>query len=93
MKISPSVGFVSPAMHLMTVVFPQPDGPRRTMNSPDLISRENFSSAVTLPYLLVRSFTRSVVKITSYCSEKYFHFNGILIFFQNFIDNSLHFLT
>ena len=33
---SPSVGRSSPAMHLSSVVFPQPDGPTTQTNSPVL---------------------------------------------------------
>ena len=38
----------SPATILSAVVFPQPDGPTSTMNSPSSTSSEKSSSAVTL---------------------------------------------
>ena len=36
----------------MVVVFPQPEGPRRTMNSPSAIASETLSTAVTEPQCL-----------------------------------------
>ena len=38
--IAPSFGCSKPAMERSNVVFPQPDGPSRVINSPCLISRD-----------------------------------------------------
>jgi hypothetical protein len=39
MRISPEVGSSMPAIIRRRVVFPQPEGPRRTRNSPSAVSR------------------------------------------------------
>src|SRR5947208_4840493 len=48
MRISPSEGDSRPAMHRRVVVFPQPEGPRRTTNSLSWTSKSRFSTA-TVP--------------------------------------------
>src|SRR5207249_4551208 len=59
MKTSPSVGCSSPAIMRSSVVLPQPDGPRRTRNSPSLVAKETWSTAASdAPgYRLVRDST------------------------------------
>ncbi len=49
----PEVMSSSPAIILRAVVFPQPDGPRMTMNSPSRMSRESSSTAARLPKVFV----------------------------------------
>src|SRR5947208_3182601 len=53
MKISPAVASSSPAMRRSAVVFPQPDGPTRTVNCLSGISRVSSFTAVTAPNFLV----------------------------------------
>ena len=43
---------LSPATMRMVVVFPQPEGPSKTMNSPSEIARDTLSTAVTEPQRL-----------------------------------------
>src|SRR5215216_4266561 len=52
MRISPSLISRRPASTLRRVVLPQPEGPRRTRNSPSSTLRSRFSRTVTAPYLL-----------------------------------------
>ena len=47
-RISPALGCSSPATHRSTVVFPDPDGPSSTNNSPSCTSRDT-SSRTALP--------------------------------------------
>ena len=49
MKIEPESGFSKPAIMRSTVVFPDPDGPSKVINSPANISSETFSTARTEP--------------------------------------------
>src|SRR5919204_2866470 len=49
MRIRPAVTFSRPPMERRRVVFPHPDGPTRTMNSPSPIVRLTPSTAVTPP--------------------------------------------
>jgi len=46
MAIAPEVGSSSPATIRRAVVFPQPDGPTRTMNSPSVMVQVSASTAV-----------------------------------------------
>src|SRR5262249_35380072 len=46
MAIAPAVGSSSPAIIRRAVVFPQPDGPTRTMNSPSAMVQVSASTAV-----------------------------------------------
>src|SRR5499426_2594695 len=46
MAIAPDVGSSSPATIRRAVVFPQPDGPTRTMNSPSAMVQVSASTAV-----------------------------------------------
>src|SRR3990172_8750176 len=48
-RISPPVGFSSPAIIRRRVVFPQPDGPKRTRSSPSCVERSTPSTALTSP--------------------------------------------
>ena len=50
-------------MHLSNVVLPHPEGPSKTMKSPELISSEKSSNAVRRPYFLVKFLILRVVKI------------------------------
>src|SRR5215475_2139121 len=52
MRISPLVGGSSPAIMRSSVVLPQPDGPRRTRNSPSRVTRSTPSTARTSPNTL-----------------------------------------
>src|SRR3990172_6331204 len=49
MRISPAVGSSSPAIIRRSVVFPQPDGPSRTRNSPSLVARDTPFPAAPWP--------------------------------------------
>ena len=49
MYTRPALGFSSPATVRIRVVFPHPDGPSTTRNSPDSISRSTPATAVTSP--------------------------------------------
>ena len=49
MTISPSVGSSIPAIIRRRVVFPHPEGPRRTRNSPSFVARSTWSTARTFP--------------------------------------------
>src|SRR3990172_3390499 len=49
MRISPEVGSSSPAIIRRRVVFPQPDGPSRTRNSPSSVERSTPLTALTSP--------------------------------------------
>src|SRR5215218_6726483 len=49
MTTSPDVASSSPAVMRSTVVFPEPDGPTTTMNSPSSISRSRSSTATVPP--------------------------------------------
>jgi hypothetical protein len=46
-QISPDVGSSRPAIMRSRVVFPEPDGPRRTRNSPSRLSRSTPTTAPT----------------------------------------------
>ena len=48
-RISPLSGRMKPASTISSVVLPDPDGPRRVMNSPLAISRLTLSSAAVRP--------------------------------------------
>ena len=52
--ISPSSGVSRPARQRSKVVFPQPEGPSNTKNSPESISKETLLSAIAEPYFLVK---------------------------------------
>ena len=56
-QIWPSVTSSSPAMQFSSVDLPQPDEPRRTMNSPSLTSMLRFLRTCTEPKFSSRSFT------------------------------------
>src|ERR1700738_1164448 len=49
--MSPEVGSSSPALIRSSVVFPEPEGPRRTRNSPSRLSTLTSTTAPTLPRL------------------------------------------
>src|ERR1700704_5161287 len=50
-RISPDVGVSSPAIIRKSVVFPEPDGPRKTRNSPSRVSRSTSLTAPSSPCL------------------------------------------
>src|SRR5689334_23113469 len=54
-QISPSMISIRPAMAFRRVDLPQPDGPRRTTNSPRPTSRSSFSITLTAPNSIARS--------------------------------------
>src|SRR5260370_117565 len=60
--ISPVVTVSNPAIIRMVVVFPQPEGPTRTTNSPSVVVRLTSSTAKTSPYRLLTfvSSTRAI---------------------------------
>src|SRR5512143_1255018 len=47
--MSPAVGSSIPAIIRRSVVFPHPDGPRRTRNSPSAVARSTCATALTCP--------------------------------------------
>src|SRR5216684_261060 len=49
MRISPEVGSSSPAIIRRSVVLPEPEGPRRTKNSPSRLSRLTLTTAPSCP--------------------------------------------
>src|SRR6266496_926587 len=49
-QISPEVGSSSPAIIRRSVVLPDPEGPRRTRNSPSRLSRSTPTTAPTWPW-------------------------------------------
>src|SRR5713226_10642742 len=51
MRISPEVGSSRPAIIRSRVVLPEPEGPRRTRNSPSRLSRSTLATAPTFPRL------------------------------------------
>src|SRR5918994_5000757 len=59
MRISPSVISSSPAIIRSAVVFPHPEGPTSTMNSPSSMPRSKSSTARVSPYRLV-TFSRTI---------------------------------
>src|SRR5207244_3969527 len=59
-QISPSEISRSPAMALRSVDFPQPDGPRRTRNSPLATSKDMRSRTRRAPYSMTRSRTATL---------------------------------
>src|SRR3990172_755980 len=60
MRISPSVGGSNPAIMRSKVVLPQPEGPKRTRNSPSLVDRSTPSTAQTSPKHFFRPWTSTV---------------------------------
>ena len=50
-RISPEVGVSSPAIMRRSVVFPDPEGPRKTRNSPSRVSRFTLLTAPSSPSL------------------------------------------
>ena len=54
-RIVPVVWMSSPAMARNSVVLPQPDGPRKQMNSPSSMASDTFLSAWKLPKFLLSS--------------------------------------
>src|SRR5579864_6026497 len=50
-RISPAVGDSRPAIILKSVVFPEPEGPRKTRNSPSRVSRSTSLTAPSSPCL------------------------------------------
>src|SRR5262245_49969243 len=50
-RISPEVGSSRPAIIRSSVVLPEPEGPRRTRNSPSRLSRFTFLTAAACPAL------------------------------------------
>src|SRR5262245_2964683 len=51
MRISPWVGVSRPAIMRRSVVFPEPDGPRKTRNSPSWVTRSTSLTAPSCPCL------------------------------------------
>src|SRR5215213_9401107 len=68
MRISPSLISRRPASTFRSVVLPQPEGPRRTRNSPSSTFRSRFSRTVTAPYFL-KIWRNSTVDIVASALE------------------------
>src|SRR2546422_993408 len=66
MMMSPWSAVSSPAMHLKVVVFPHPDGPKRTTNSPFLTSSDRSSTATVPSYFFWRLMSRTSLIKTNY---------------------------
>src|SRR5450756_2880541 len=66
----PPVSGSSPAMQLSAVVLPQPDGPRRAMNSPAWIVRLSSRRAACSPKLRLTASRRSSEKRCS-CTARF----------------------
>src|ERR1700727_1884640 len=65
-RISPDVGCSSPAIIRKRVVFPEPEGPRKTRNSPSRVSRSTSLTAPNSPCLnTLVSFRVSTTAIQS----------------------------
>src|SRR2546421_5824812 len=62
MRIFPAVGASSPAIIRSSVVLPQPDGPRRTRNSPSWVARSTPSTARTSPKCLLTARVSTVAR-------------------------------
>src|SRR5690242_18472649 len=62
---SPPVISSSPAIERSKVDFPQPDGPTKTMNSPDLMSRSMPWRMLRLPYDFLTWFSLTSAMISS----------------------------
>src|SRR5215467_3357071 len=62
-RISPAVGVSRPAIMRRRVVFPEPDGPRKTRNSPSRVSRLTLLTAPSSPSL--NTLVRSLVSTTA----------------------------
>src|SRR5262245_59595708 len=62
-RTAPSPISSSPARMLRSVVLPQPEGPRRTTNSPSSILRSRLAITVSAPYFLTM-FLNSTVGIS-----------------------------
>src|SRR5262245_29730057 len=63
-QTSPAVASSSPAAIRSTVVFPEPDGPTSTMNSPSMISRSSESTAFVPPGNVFVSCRKSIPAIS-----------------------------
>src|SRR4029077_635086 len=65
-RISPAVGVSRPAIIRKSVVFPEPEGPRKTRNSPSRVSRSTSLTAPSSPSLnTLVSFRVSTTAIRS----------------------------
>src|ERR1043166_1360628 len=53
MRMSPEVGSSRPAIIRSRVVFPEPEGPRRTRNSPSRLCKSTLLTAPTFPRLKI----------------------------------------
>src|SRR5580700_1387642 len=63
MRMSPEVGVSSPAIIRKRVVFPEPEGPRKTRNSPSRVSKFTLLTAPSWPSL--NTFVRLRVSTTA----------------------------
>src|SRR5215467_7031896 len=70
MAIAPEVGSSSPAIIRRAVVFPQPDGPTRTMNSPSAMVQVSASTAV-VPFgkTFVTSWNETSATVRTSCAS------------------------
>src|SRR5208282_6071528 len=71
MRISPEVGVSRPAIIRSRVVFPEPEGPRRTRNSPSLVSRLMLFTAPSVPAL--KTLVRFLISTTAIEPPGNFH--------------------
>ncbi len=70
-RISPDVGVSRPAIIRRRVVFPEPEGPRKTRNSPSFVARLTSLTAPSSPS--VKTFVRFRVSTTAIDRPRYFH--------------------
>src|SRR5258708_39110752 len=71
-RISPAVGVSRPAIIRKSVVFPEPEGPRKTRNSPSRVSRLTLLTAPRSPCLktLVRFRVSTTAIEPPYCFHR-----------------------
>src|SRR6266851_3726634 len=78
MRISPEVGVSRPAIMRKRVVLPEPEGPRKTRNSPSRVSRFTLLTAPSCPSL--NTLVRSRVSTTAMVAPCYFHLAKIRLY-------------
>src|SRR5262249_43802989 len=76
MIISPAVGVSRPAIIRRRVVFPEPEGPRKTKNSPSRVSRFTLLTAPSSPSL--NTLVRFLVSTTAIYPPCHFHLPSLL---------------
>src|SRR5438309_2175109 len=80
MLTDPESGFSKPATHRSNVVFPEPEGPRMTVNVPELTLRETPLTAVVFPYFFERScISRLAIELDQALEGRVPHSRGELV--------------